>query len=195
MVNLKSQKRVIGATLGVGVIVALVTIIAPPIRDRLVFYAFEMVCDLGFTDSALWLKRRVELSPTGVQLAVDRVSCWGSGSELYCKAVVIGTPLQEVVVSSLREAAKDKSAKVSKRLEIYRLLWLRTGERTWLIEWFTLAREGRHPVSGAARIEMWGTFADLDLNEKIRVSTTNDIDLTVEEFTKRVYEHPMLEPH
>jgi len=125
----------------------------------------------------------------GVNLALDDFTIWGGHTRSASTAILVNSTLKSTN-NRLIKVLNSDSADLAKRTAAADILWRRTQDEKYLVEWFDLIKEPNKNHSLAISFAR-ASFSNKFTNHAFRVmmgnaDETSSIDLSTEEFTQQL---------
>ena len=126
------------------------------------------------------IARQLKETPKGIELALEDINCFGGETRGWSSWMIEGSSVPEIDLKLRKILSGEKS--LPRRIEAARLLWLRTNESEWLLEWYKLVEKAGPPAIGVGRRLLISAYDCGEEAARINVPADVDVTLSSEEF-------------
>jgi hypothetical protein len=122
--------------------------------------------------------------PRGVRLALEDIDCFGGETRGWSSWILEKSSLSSEVDRGLNNIVFGLEQRLARRIEAARILWLRTGDWSWLVEWYRLVQRAGIPAVGAGRRLLVSAVDFGDVRDRINLPADHNAALSIEEFSQ-----------
>jgi len=141
------------------------------------------------TEKSRQLSLELKDTHEGIRLALKDINCYGGTTEGWSSWILRKSILSSQVNCGLAKICTNEVESMSRRIEASRLLWERTGELTWMVQWYGFVQKSGKPVIGIGRKYLVSTVDFGEFRGRVDVPASENTSLTVYEFTNLFMEN------